>query len=239
MLTDGPLHALATDYDGTLATRGVVADATLAALQRLKASGRKLLMVTGRELPDLRRVFAGLALFDMVVVENGALLWRPATGEERQLAPSPPPAFLAALRAHNLQPLNVGRSIVATADEYAPLVEQTIRELGLGWRTILNKDSVMSLPVGVDKASGLAAALDELDLAAAEVLGVGDAENDLVFLAACGVSAAVANALPDLKAAVDIVTPEPEGAGVAWLIDRLLEEPVGFGALGRGGRATA
>jgi hypothetical protein len=230
---------LATDYDGTLASHGVVADATLAALQRLKASGRKLVMVTGRELPDLRRVFPHLALFDMVVAENGALTWRHGGGEERQLAPSPPPAFLAALRAQGLQPLAVGRSIVATADEYAPVVEQTIRELGLDWRTILNKDSVMALPAGVDKASGLAAALDELGLAAAEVLGVGDAENDQVFLAACGVSAAVANALPDLKAAVDIVTPEPEGTGVAWLIDRLLEEPEGFAVLAAQRRAAA
>jgi hypothetical protein len=236
----GPrIQALATDYDGTLATHGVVDDATLAALQRLKASGRKLVMVTGRELPDLRRVFADLALFDMVVAENGALTWRPGAGEARQLAPSPPPAFLAALKAQGLQPLAVGRSIVATADEYAPVVEQTIRELGLDWRTILNKDSVMALPAGVDKASGLAAALDELGLAAAAVLGVGDAENDQVFLAACGVSAAVANALPDLKAAVDIVTPEPEGAGVAWLIDRLLEEPEGFAVLAAQRRAAA
>jgi hypothetical protein len=234
----GPrIQALATDYDGTLATHGVVDDATLAALQRLKASGRKLVMVTGRELPDLHRVFADLALFDIVVAENGALTWRPGAGAARQLALSPPPAFLAALKAQGLQPLAVGRSIVATADEYAPVVEQTIRELGLDWRTILNKDSVMALPAGVDKASGLAAALDELGLPAAEVLGVGDAENDQVFLAACGVSAAVANALPDLKAAVDIVTSEPEGAGVAWLIDRLLEEPDAFAALVRGGRA--
>jgi hypothetical protein len=239
VLSGGQVRALATDYDGTLASHGVVADATLEALRRLKASGRKLLLVTGRELPDLERVFAHLAVFDMVVAENGALTWRPGAGEARQLAPSPPPAFVAALEAQGLQPLAVGRSIVATADEYAPLVEQTIRELGLNWRTILNKDSVMVLPAGVDKASGLAAALDELGLAAADVLGVGDAENDQVFLAACGVSAAVANALPDLKAAVDIVTPEPEGAGVAWLIDRLLADPDGFAALARRGRATA
>jgi hypothetical protein len=233
-----PIRALATDYDGTLASHGEVADATLAALERLKASGRQLIMVTGRELPDLRRVFGHLALFDAVVAENGALLWRPATGEERQLAAAAPAALVQALRAAGVQPLAVGRSIVATADEYAPIVEQAIRDLGLDWRTILNKDSVMSLPAGVDKASGLAAALDALGLAAAAVLGVGDAENDYAFLAECGVSAAVANALPDLKAAVDIVAPEPEGAGVAWLIDRLLADLDAFADLAHRGRAS-
>lgn len=234
-----PIRALATDYDGTLASHGKVRPATLAALGRLKASGRQLVMVTGRELPDLRRVFAHLALFDAVVAENGALLWRAATGEEQQLTASAPPPLVEALRARGLQPLAVGRSIIATAAEYAPVVEQTIRELGLGWRTILNKDSVMSLPAGVDKASGLIAALATLALSSAEVLGVGDAENDYAFLAECGVSAAVANALPDLKAAVDIVTPEPEGAGVAWLIDRLLEDPDRLASLRRQGRASA
>ncbi len=227
------IAALATDYDGTLAAHGEVSGATLAALERLRASGRQLVMVTGRELADLQRVFAHAALFDAIVAENGALLYRPETAEERLLAPGPPAAFVEALKARGLQPLAVGRSIVATASEHAVVVEATIEALGLGWRTILNKDSVMSLPPGVDKASGLVAALQALDLAAANVLGVGDAENDLTFLAACGVSAAVANALPDVKAAVDIVTPHDDGPGVAWLIDRLLEDPHGFAAPGR------
>ena len=233
-----PIRALATDYDGTLATHGEVNTATLSALQRLKASGRRLIMVTGRELPDLRRVFPHLALFDAVVAENGALLWRPATGEERLLAAAPPAAFVEALRRTGVQPLALGRSIVATASEYAPVVEAAIRTLGLEWRAILNKDSVMALPAGVDKASGLTAALDELGLSPTAVLGVGDAENDHAFLDICGVAAAVANALPELKAGVDIVAPEPEGAGVAWLIARLIEDPEGFAALaGQGARA--
>jgi hydroxymethylpyrimidine pyrophosphatase-like HAD family hydrolase len=214
--------ALASDYDGTLATHGEVGEATLRALQRLKASGRKLLMVTGRELLDLKRVFAHLGLFDAVVAENGALLYRPDLGEERLLAAPAPPELIAALKRRGVGPLAVGRSIVAAPSEQAAEVEAVIAELGLGWRTILNKDSVMCLPPGVDKASGLTAALAEMDLAPAEVLGVGDAENDLHFLAICGLAAAVANALPQVKAAADIVTEGEDGAGVAWLIDRLL-----------------
>ena len=52
--------ALATDYDGTIAEDGVVAEATLEALRELKQSGRKLLLVTGRQLPDLKRFFPRL-----------------------------------------------------------------------------------------------------------------------------------------------------------------------------------
>ena len=87
--------ALATDFDGTLAHDGCVPDSTVAALKELAASGRKLLLVTGRELEDLRRTFHSLDLFDWLVVENGAVLHRPANGETRVLAEPPPAAFVA------------------------------------------------------------------------------------------------------------------------------------------------
>jgi len=40
--------ALACDYDGTLACDGRVSDVALTALQRFRASGRKVILVTGR-----------------------------------------------------------------------------------------------------------------------------------------------------------------------------------------------
>ena len=48
--------ALATDYDGTIAQHGDVTEATRQALNRWKETGRKLILVTGRELPDLQKV---------------------------------------------------------------------------------------------------------------------------------------------------------------------------------------
>jgi hydroxymethylpyrimidine pyrophosphatase-like HAD family hydrolase len=73
----GPMYisCLATDYDGTLAHDGIVDDATAGALMAFRRSGRRLLLVTGRELPDLVRVFPRIDLFDRVVAENGALLF--------------------------------------------------------------------------------------------------------------------------------------------------------------------
>ena len=218
------IGALATDYDGTLAAHGTVADTTVASLRRLKASGRKLVMVSGRELPDLRQVFAHIDLFDGLVLENGALLYWPDTDREQMLAPAPPAAFVEALRRRGLNPLAVGRTIVATWSQYAGLVEEAIGETGIDWLTILNKNSVMCLPPGVDKASGLRAALETLGLSARNVVGVGDAENDHPFLDACGLGVATANALPALKTSADLVTEGEDGAGVAWLIDRILAD---------------
>ena len=51
-------HVLATDFDGTLAHNGQVDRDTVRALQRLADSGRKMVLVTGRELPALKAVFA-------------------------------------------------------------------------------------------------------------------------------------------------------------------------------------
>ena len=105
--------AFATDYDGTIAHDGVVDPPTIAALERLRASGRRLILVTGRELNDLFRVLPQIDLFDRVVAENGAVLYRPDTKAERNLAEPPPPRFAQRLREAGVDPLSVGRVIVA------------------------------------------------------------------------------------------------------------------------------
>src|SRR3954462_7341018 len=86
--------ALASDYDGTLAHDGALDDLTAAALDRFRASGRRLLMVTGRELPDLQKVCQVRDKFDWIVAENGALLYRPSD-HFSQLLCSPASAALA------------------------------------------------------------------------------------------------------------------------------------------------
>src|SRR6266550_2144459 len=100
-------NVLACDYDGTLAHDGVLEDATANALDRFRRAGGRLLMVTGRELPDLQSVCRVLEL-----------------------------------------------------------------------QVIFNKGAVMVLPFGVDKATGLTVALKEMKVLPAEVVAIGDAEND-------------------------------------------------------------
>ncbi|WP_448202874.1 HAD family hydrolase [Azospirillum sp. sgz302134] len=215
--------ALATDYDGTLANRGRVDDAALDALNRLRASGRALILVTGRELDDLRGVFPRVDLFDRVVAENGAVLHRPRTGETVALAPPVPATLVEALQRQGVQPLSVGLVIVSTHTPHEKAVLDTIRELALDNTVVFNKGAVMILPDGVSKVTGLTAALKELDLDPREVVAVGDAENDHAFLRLCGLSVAVANALPSVKEECDLVTRGAATAGVIELIDRLIE----------------
>ncbi|WP_332670728.1 HAD family hydrolase [Aromatoleum sp.] len=226
--------ALATDYDGTIAHHGAVDSETLAAMEAFKASGRRLILVTGRELPELLQVFPQVKVFDRVVAENGALLYEPATEQERCVAPPPPPEFVEALERRNV-PLSVGRSIVATWEPHETTVLEVIRDLGLELQIIFNKGAVMVLPAGVNKAFGLAAALQELDLSAANVVGVGDAENDHAFLRACGCAAAVANALESVKDEADVRLECDHGAGVVALMDMILREDGGIVAPQRHG----
>jgi hydroxymethylpyrimidine pyrophosphatase-like HAD family hydrolase/GTPase SAR1 family protein len=214
--------AVACDFDGTLAAHGRVAAPVIAALERCRTSGRRLLLVTGRQAGDLVSIFPHVELFEWVVAENGAVLYRPASRELRILGEPPPGVFLRALEGRGVSPLSAGAVIVATWEPHETAVLETIHELGLELQVIFNKGAVMVLPSGINKATGLAAALVDLGLSPHNVVGVGDAENDHALITFCECSAAVANALPLVKQHADLVTEGEDGAGVIELIDRLI-----------------
>lgn len=180
------LRGIACDYDRTLAKQGRVAPKTVGALRRARVSGRKMILITGRTVDDLRTVFSELSVFDMVVAENGALLFDPARGSEEYLCAAPPERFLRGLREQRV-PFTIGQRVVATVRPHQIIVLKLVEQLKLGLEVAFNRESVMVLPSGVDKGTGLAAALLRMGIAPAEVVGIGDAENDLPFLRLCGV----------------------------------------------------
>src|SRR5262249_55205939 len=153
-------------------------------------SGRRAIMVTGRQLDELLSLLPEPELFDRIVAENGAVVYEPATKDVRLLADAPPPEFAAELRRRGVGGLAVGRVIVASWEPHQDAIFHTIRDLGLELQVIFNKGAVMVLPTGVNKATGLHAALGELGLSPHNVVGVGDAENDhaLLTLCECGVA---------------------------------------------------
>ncbi len=214
--------ALASDYDGTLAHDGHVSRTTLAAVRRLKESGRKFILVTGRELPELQATFPDIGLCDAVVAENGALLYWPADNREEMLAEPPPATFVTEMTTRGVQPFSLGRVIFATWRPHEGAVLEVIQQLGLEFHIIFNKKAVMVLPSGVNKATGLARVLRKLEISPQHVVGVGDAENDHAFLDSCSVAVAVENALQALKDKCDVVTMADHGRGVVELIERML-----------------
>lgn len=217
-------RALACDYDGTLATEGRVPSPVIDALRELRRSGRQLLLVTGRTQDDLLARFPAADLFARIVLENGAVVFHPETGAVDVLASPPPEAFVRRLKERGVAPLSTGRVVVATREPHGRAAAEAIRELGLDLHLEFNKGSVMALPSGLTKATGLDAALREILVPAPQVVGVGDAENDRPFLERCGLAVAVANALPAIREMADRVTRSPEGAGVVELVRELLAD---------------
>ena len=213
---------LACDYDGTLAHDGVLSGSTAAALNKFRAAHGRLLMVTGRELPDLQSVCSVLDKFEWIVAENGALLYRPSDGFSQLLCPGPSAEVAQKLAEAGARPLSVGRAIIATREPYETLAVKVIKELGLELQIIFNKGAVMILPTGVNKSTGLNAALSCMKITADQVVAIGDAENDHALLDMCGIGVAVSNAVPMLKEHADLVTKGARGEGVAELIDRIL-----------------
>lgn len=216
--------ALVTDYDGTLASHDRVSEQAARALERLRVSGRRAILVTGRRLGDLLAVCTCARLFDLVVAENGAIVYDPVSREETRLANPPSELLIQGLQARGVEPLEIGQVLVATLAPHRAAVQDVIWELGLEAQVIGNRGAVMVLPAGVNKATGLEYALRELGLSRHEVAGVGDAENDHSFLERCECAVAVANAAPSIKQIAAFVTTAENGNGVIELIDGLVAD---------------
>jgi hydroxymethylpyrimidine pyrophosphatase-like HAD family hydrolase len=106
----------------------------------------------------------------------------------------------------------------ATADDFVKLAG----ELGLhgtdyvvGWTAWLDL-----APVGVSKASGLAAVAAELGVDRADVLAVGDGRNDIEMLQWAGRGVAMGQSVEEVRAAADAVTATVHDDGVVEELDR-------------------
>ena len=104
------LRALACDYDGTIASQDRIDPAALDALIRAREAGLRLILVTGRTFFELTRVCERLDLFDAVVAENGAVIYRPGVGTIRDQAPPPPPRLLVELDRRGFPTSSAGSS---------------------------------------------------------------------------------------------------------------------------------
>lgn len=213
---------LACDYDGTLAKDGHVSEKTYRSLKRLHDSGIKLLLVTGRELEDLKKVFNHFEIFEKIVAENGALVYDPHSKETKLLGSPPPKEFIKLAKKKGITDYSVGNVIFATWKPFEKMVIEAIRDSGFELQVIFNKDAVMVLPSGINKAAGLKEALNMMGYSAHNIMGIGDAENDHAFLELCEISAAVKNAVPSLKESVDYVSDADHGDGVSEFIEVIM-----------------
>jgi hypothetical protein len=89
-------RAAAVDFDGTLTGSDRPSPEVLAAIADTRADGRRVVLVTGRILAQLRSAFPGVDdHFDAIVAENGAVAAR--AGRDRALCAVVPRELDAAL----------------------------------------------------------------------------------------------------------------------------------------------
>ena len=212
----GAIRAVAVDYDGTLTEGDRPDDDVLAAVRETRASGRAVVLVTGRILSELRAAFPGVdEVFDAIVAENGAVL--ADVDGVRDLA-TPVDPLLAQALTHRDIPVRQGRVVLACETTHAAAVLEEITRLGVDGQVVRNRGALMVLPGGITKGTGLAQALAELGVSRHSALAVGDAENDHHLLEVCELGVAVANAVDALKQRADRVLDTADGAGVAELL---------------------
>jgi hydroxymethylpyrimidine pyrophosphatase-like HAD family hydrolase len=215
--------ALAAGFDGTLARDGRCDERCIDALRALAATGRKLILVTSRQLRELLEIFPEARIFDYVVAENGAVMYCPATRQSAILAQAPSELLVQELRYRRVSPMSVGSSSITTLQSNEERIQGVMHKLGLDCQLVSNDGVLSILPAGVDKAYGVQAALRELGVSQHNLVAIGDGENDIALFSFAEHAAAVRNANPALQHIADRTTDGPCCDGFLQFAHELIE----------------
>lgn len=205
--------ALAVDYDRTLTDESFVPSAeVLECLERAREE-MEVIIASGRELRFFRE--SGLlGLGDALVLENGAVVY---VGGGTFVQNGPTGEIRDRLDRKGI-PFSSGEVIVSVKRIHETEARDALEGLDLSLEC--NRDSLMILPKGVDKGSGVLRAIDAMG--AYQILAcIGDGENDLSLFRVADIKGAVANAVPELKTEADYVCKNPYGRGVMEFIEHL------------------
>jgi hydroxymethylpyrimidine pyrophosphatase-like HAD family hydrolase len=218
---------IAVDVDGTLYDGVSVAGEAVAALRQAVDDGHTLVIVTGRRWEELGHVVPGvLELARRAVCEEGGVLVDVRARRLALLAEPAEPALVAGLHAAGVPGLDVGHVVIGAPATWRDVVTGVRDGVGSTRVIITNKDSIALTPAGCDKASGLRAAVADLDLGDRPILAIGDASNDLAMFAIAEVAVGVANADDAVRSSGVTLTTASAGLGVAEALRRFLPRPL-------------
>jgi len=212
-----PYKVLACDYDGTLASEDHMGPEVLVALEQARSTGLRLILVTGRTFFELIRVCERLDLFDAVVAENGGVLYFPAEGTIKDLAPAPPLELLVELDRRGIT-FHAGRVIVGTARAMEEQARAALAAVGASVAFTYNRDALMLLPAGISKGSAVRQVIHRFGLSFHDVLALGDAENDVDLFEACGWAGCPASAVPEVRERAEWIFDGANGEAIARAI---------------------
>ncbi|HET92086.1 MAG TPA: HAD family phosphatase [Chloroflexi bacterium] len=221
------ISIIASDFDGTISQGERLAPKVRRALHHWRQRGQFTVLVSGRPFDFLHALQEREQVFDLIVAENGAVLYNPVNDAMALPFGHVPEELLHTLAQVGV-PLWKGTAIAGTQMPYDDAVWVASRELGLPVHVEVNRNEVMVLPPGVSKGAGLLNLLKSEGLSVRNLVAFGDAENDHSLLEIAEVKVAVANAIDALKNLADYVIPEEGPGGVAAFIDHYLLGEAGF-----------
>ncbi|MBT8227423.1 MAG: HAD family phosphatase [Dactylosporangium sp.] len=203
----------------------------LPALAELRAaiieSGWRFSICTGRSVPYVEAMIQVLGLVNSTtpcVCEGGGVIYHPATDRYEVLVDGADAGLIRELLPVGSYREELGK---LTAYSVYPEPGHTVAELydlvatGASAVASITKSiaAVDVTPKGVDKAFGLGQVLTRMDLGTSQVLAIGDSWNDLEMLRESGIAACPANAVPEVKAIADYVSPFEATRGVTDILE--------------------
>jgi phosphoserine phosphatase len=91
--------------------------------------------------------------------------------------------------------------VVGTWERHAHDLFNLVRRLGVDGQIVFNREAVMLLPTGINKATGIQRALEELGRSEHNLVAFGDAENDLPLFAVAEWAVAARGSVPAVAGA--------------------------------------
>lgn len=88
------------------------------------------------------------------------------------------------------------------------------------------KNLLEFMPKGITKAYGLSLLAKDLGIKQEEIMTIGDEENDLPMIEYAGLGVAMENAVPEVKAAAQVITDTNNRDGVAKVVETYVLEPL-------------
>jgi hydroxymethylpyrimidine pyrophosphatase-like HAD family hydrolase len=212
------IRLVLSDYDRTFTDETLhVAPGLAEAIGRLREKGVLFSVVSGRKFPfmmDLYRSMGGLV--DSFIAENGCIGY--AKGCRQVICEAGRRDELLQTLDREAIPYDAGDVVISVHRRYLPGVERVLA-LYPAYHVIRNVDSLMLLPHGASKATGIRWLMDMYCVSTGEMACIGDAENDVDMRGLCSLMGAVANALPAVKLESDYICRNEFGAGLREFLE--------------------
>ena len=176
-------------------------------------------MVSGRKYSFMADLYGHMeGLVDSFVAENGCVGF--ADGCRQTICEAVGrDGLLEALKWEGI-PYDAGDVVISVHRKYLPGVEGVLSGFP-AYHVVRNVDSLMLLPHGASKATGIRWLMDVYCVEPGQMACIGDAENDIDMRGLCTLMGAVANALPEVKRESDYVCRGSFGAGVREFLEHI------------------